>query len=541
MSQTLEKRTDTRTGPRVKFAAVTLAFAAAIFPATASTSVVVTVADGTLRGTTETHVEKFLGIPYAHAPVDELRWKPPQAAIAWGGERDASAFGPGCPQNATPFGVASTSEDCLYLNVFAPAVPRKARRPVMVWIHGGGLTLGESHDYDPTQLAANGTVVVTINYRLGALGFLAHPALIDHESGSSGNYGWMDQQAALRWVQRNIDRFGGDPKNVTIAGQSAGGLSVLAQLVSPGAQGLFHRVIVQSGDFALKQTPLVDAEKTGAIFAQRTGCADQSAECLRKLPVTALLANQEFAYIPGVVDGKVLQQSIGAALAKGDFHRVPILNGVTHDEQRIFSALGVNVSGGKLLPVQGVPISGANYQGIITSALGVSGDVAKEIVAHYPLSAYKDPSLAFSALATDASFACPAHMANQWTSKFVPTYAYEFNESTAPQRFLPGGFPYGASHLSELQYLFDLPTAQITGALSENQKRLAASMKRYWASFVESGAPSSASEPKWPRFDADCPKGLSFTLPRPQIAANFFAEHQCQFWAQVDSAKNLQK
>jgi len=199
---------------------------------------VVTIFDGAVRGKATGTVDEFLGIPYAAAPVGALRWRPPQPAARWSGVRDATKFAAHCAQLATPFGVASSSEDCLYLNVFAPAGPKhgdKSQHPVMVWIHGGGLWLGASDDYDPAKLAADGTVVVTINYRLGALGFLAHRALADRPGGSSGAYGLMDQQAALRWVQRNIRTFGGDPRKVTIAGESAGGLSVLAHAgCSPG-------------------------------------------------------------------------------------------------------------------------------------------------------------------------------------------------------------------------------------------------------------------------------------------------------------------
>ena len=215
----------------------------------AGSSPVVPVATGAVSGMTVGGVNEFLGIPYAAPPVGSLRWQPPQRAASWTGVRQATTYGPNCPQTATPFGLASTSENCLYLNVYAPAGSpnQMAKHPVMVWIHGGGLWLGESQDVDPAALAAKGTVVITINYRLGALGFLAHPALASSPGGSAGDYGFMDQQAALRWVQHNIAQFGGNPNNVTIAGESAGGTSVLAQLVSPAARGLFQRAIVESG------------------------------------------------------------------------------------------------------------------------------------------------------------------------------------------------------------------------------------------------------------------------------------------------------
>jgi para-nitrobenzyl esterase len=193
---------------------------------------------GLIKGTRVGDVREFLGVPYAAAPVGDLRWRPPQPAASWHGVRSATQFGAHCAQNAGPFGVASGTEDCLFLNVFQPrfALPGAPAAPVMVWIHGGALVVGESDDYNPTALVQRGVIVVTINYRLGALGFLAHPALASESpQGAAGNYGLMDQQAALQWVQRNIRNFGGNPHNVTIFGESAGGLSVHSQLVSPRA------------------------------------------------------------------------------------------------------------------------------------------------------------------------------------------------------------------------------------------------------------------------------------------------------------------
>lgn len=441
--------------------------------------------------------------------------------------RDATVFAPHCAQPNSPFGVESSSEDCLYLNVSAPHGRRhRGDRAVLVWIHGGGYRLGESQDYDPTKLAADGTVVVTINYRLGALGFLAHPAFADRPGGSSGNYGLMDQQAALRWVQRNIRKFGGDPRNVTIAGESAGALAVLSHLASPGASGLFHRAIVQSGDFALAQTPLPAAEAEGESFAVKVGCADQSADCLRDVPVSAILANQRdipTGYTPGIVDGKVLEQSIGTALASGQFNRVPIINGTNHDEWRLFVAIEELVSSS--------PVTAASYQARITSTLGVPADVAAVIASVYPLSAFASPSVALGAVGTDAIFACSALKANQWTAKYVPTYAYEFNEDTAPQPYLPPvSFPYGAAHQAELQYLFDLRNVLFPTTLSEQQETLAANMRGYWANFAKRGVPSAAGQPRWPRFDSHDQRMLSLELPRPRVETDFAAEHRCGFW-----------
>ena len=202
------------------------------------------------------------------------------------------------------------SEDSLYLNVSTPGVTGKDR-PVLVWFHGGGNVLGAGRDYEPAKLAAKGVVVVTVNYRLGALGFLAHPALADYPGGPSGNYGLMDQQAALQWVQRNIDRFGGDHRNVTIAGQSSGGLSVLVHLTSPGSRGLFHKAILQSGSFALRQQSHEAAEAFGEQFIGTLGVTEQTAEQLRRIPVEDLVNNFPIATIPGYVDGTVLERSIG--------------------------------------------------------------------------------------------------------------------------------------------------------------------------------------------------------------------------------------
>jgi para-nitrobenzyl esterase len=491
----------------------------------ASPGPVVATADGAVRGMAVGATDEFLGIPYAAPPVGPLRWRPPQPAGRWSSVREATKFAPHCPQPATPFGVASMSEDCLFLNVFAPRGTERGghSRPVMVWIHGGALVTGESDDYDPARLVRDGAVVVTINYRLGALGFLAHPALASHPGGPSGNYGLMDQQAALRWVQRNIRRFGGDPRNVTIFGESAGGLSVLSQLASADAHGLFARAIVESGAYALTEAPLATAEAAGEAFAATAGCASQTAACLRSLPVSAILANENAAGYQPDIDGQVLTQPIGTALSSGQFNRVPVINGSNHDEWRLFVALA---------ELQGASVTATNYQSMIASTLGVSGTVAAVIAAQYPLSAYPSPSVALGAVGTDAIFACPALTADRSLSRYVPTYGYEFNDENVPERFLPPvSFPYGAAHASELQYLFGLPNATFPGVLTPQQEQLAASMRRYWTNFAARGFPSSFGEPFWPRFDGVSQRMLSLIPPQPQVETSFAAEHHCAFWA----------
>src|SRR6202042_1902086 len=425
--------------------------------------------NGAVRGVANGAVDEFLGLPYAAPPVGALRWQPPQPAASWAGVRDATAFGPHCPQPASPFGAASMSENCLYLNVFTPRDDGPGpRHPVMVWIHGGALVTGESNDYDPAPLVADGVTVVTINYRLGALGFLAHPALPDAK-GQSGDYGLEDQQAALRWVQRNIASFGGDPRNVTVFGESAGGLSTLSQVASPQARGLFQKAIVESGSYNLTQASLSSAESAGEAFAAKAGCAGQTAACLRSLPVSAILANEDTAGYTPNINTDVLPESLGTAFATGKFNRVPIINGTNRDEWRLFVALS---------ELEGNPVTAANYQSMISSTLGVPPAAAAVIAAKYPLSAFPSPSVALGAVGTAAIFACPALTIDQSVSHFVPTFAYEFNDENAPEEFLPPvSFPYGAPHASEIQYLMDLPTAAFPGTLSAAQQQLATTMK----------------------------------------------------------------
>lgn len=494
--------------------------------ATLGSGPVAVTADGAVRGVITGTAEEFLGIPYAAPPVGPLRWRPPQPPEPWQGVRDATNFAPHCPQPPTPFGTASTSEDCLYLNVFAPLGHDDAglpRHPVMVWIHGGALVTGESNDYDPADLVRNGTIVVTINYRIGALGFLAHPALTDHLGGPSGNYGLMDQQAALRWVQQNITAFGGDPGNVTIFGESAGGLSVLSQLASPAASGLFARVIVQSGAYDLTQAPLATAEAAGEAFAAKAGCPSQTAACLRSLPVPAILASEQPAGYQPNIDGLVLTQSLKTAFAGGQFNRVPVINGSNHDEWRLFVALS---------ELEGAPVTAANYQSMIASTLGVSQAVAAAIAARYPLSAFPSAAVALGAVGTDAIFACPALTVDDLVSRYVPTHAYEFSDENAPERFLPPvSFPYGAAHASELQYLFGLPSAVFPGPLSPAQQQLAQIMQRYWTNFAKGRAPSSLGMPPWQRYHNTTQRVESLLPPRPEAETGFAAAHHCAFWA----------
>ena len=531
-----------RTGTRLAVAGLTLGALVAVAPAVSASTVagqtrasgppVVGTANGAVRGVAGPSsggaVDEFLGIPYAAPPVGALRWQPPQPAASWSGVRDATKFAPHCPQLASPFGQASTSEDCLFLNVFTPSHRTAGGgNPVMVWIHGGALVTGESDDYAPAGLVADGVTVVTINYRLGALGFLAHPALAD-ANGQSGDYGLEDQQAALRWVQRNIAGFGGNPNHVTVFGESAGGLSTLSQVASPQARGLFERAIVESGSYNLTQTSLASAQTAGEALATKAGCASQTAACLRSLPVSAILANENAAGYTPNINSEVLPESLGTAFATGNFNRVPIINGTNRDEWRLFVALS---------ELEGNPVTAANYQGMISSTLGVPAAVAAIIAAKYPLTAFGSPSVALGAVGTDAIFACPALAIDQSVSRFVPTFAYEFNDENAPELFLPPvSFPYGAAHASEIQYLFGLPTAAFGKALSAQQQQLAATMKGYWTNFAKRGFPSSFGAPFWPLFNGLTQQMQSLIPPAPQTETNFASTHNCVFWAALEAA-----
>jgi para-nitrobenzyl esterase len=511
-------------------AVATLAACAAV-ASTASTgqgsvrASIVRTADGSVRGKAAGATAEYLGIPYAAPPVGALRWQPPQPVAPWRGVREATSFAPHCAQPSSS-SVASTSEDCLYLNVFAPAGASDRNLPVMVWIHGGSLLTGESNDYNPAALVRSGVIVVTINYRLGALGFLADAALASTPGGPSGDYGLMDQQAALRWVQRNIGGFGGDPRNVTLFGESAGGLSVLAQLASLGVRGLFQRAIVESGTYDMAQPSLASAESSGAAFAATVGCtgntAASTAACLRRLPVPTIVQTENTSgYYPNI-DSAVLPRSIGTALATGQFSHVPVIIGTNHDEWRSF--IGQDQLYGA------PPVTAASYVADISSTLSLPASTAPVVAKEYPLSSYSSPAVALGAVGTDAIFACPALVAEKDLSKYTPTYAYEFNDENAPHRSLPSlGFPYGAAHTFELQYLFDLDNTASPGTLSGPQQQLAQAMKQDWTNFAKAGVPALG----WPRFTTSDQRALSLVPPRPQPEADYAAEHHCSFWSTV--------
>jgi para-nitrobenzyl esterase len=480
--------------------------------------------NGRVEGIYANDMAEFLGIRYAAPPTGPLRWQPPQPVPASLATHDSRAFGPHCAQLPSAYGVASESEDCLYLNVYVPkgvSAQSATRLPVMVWIHGGALVVGESDDYGPRALVNSGQViVVTINYRLGYFGFFATSGL-DSEGHVAANYGLQDQQFALSWVQRNIAGFGGDPANITMFGESAGGLSTLSNLSSPSAHGLFAKAIVESGAYALSLPTLSQAEAAGAQLATALGCAATDTKCLRKVSVNKILAQEASLTlsITTIVDGTTLPLSINAALATGQFNQVPLMNGSNHDEYRQF-----------LSPYAGLTKS--EYLPTLDAIFGTSfGPVVAD---EYPVTLYKQPVLTLAAVITDETFACPARLVDQLVSAHVPLYAYEFNDEKAPEDFLPpSGYPFGASHASELQFLFDIPKLPTARPLNAAERSLSADMITYWTNFARNSAPGGNSTPVWAPFSQSDQTVQSLIPPTPRPESNFSAEHKCVFWRPV--------
>ncbi|MCY0929882.1 carboxylesterase family protein [Streptomyces sp. H27-H1] len=502
---------------------------------------------GAVRGREAAGYRTFEGIPYAAPPTGPLRWTLPEPAARWTGVRDAGAPGARCVQlPAVGPGAPSGSEDCLFLNVTAPraaaatGTPPAAGppRPVMVWFHGGGFMNGAGDLYRPGRLAsAGGVVVVTVNYRLGVFGLFGHPAL-----GGAPDFALADQQAALRWVRANAARFGGDPGNVTVFGESAGGLSVCLHLTSPASAGLFHRAIVQSGSCSLSvpphswlptmgaYEPFAAERRTvaeGTAAAARLGCgrSPQGASdaevlrCLRGLPPGALATPELMMLFSPVSYGTpLLPTEPRRALERGEFHRVPVVQGSARDEMRIFL--------GQTLAAYPVPDPQA-YRSRLRAAFGARAGLVE---AAYPVSAHPTPALAFAAVLSDASFVCPQLRDSRSLARHVPTYDYGFDDRQAPDfTGLPPvpGFPYGASHGFELPYLFD------TGLpLSAAQRVLAERMTGYWTRFAATGDPNGPrAAPWWPRSPAvlSLAPGTAGGI-RPVDAA---ARHHCGLWDSV--------
>jgi para-nitrobenzyl esterase len=488
---------------------------------------VVHTAEGDVQGILSSGVNEFLSIPYAAPPVGELRWRPPADVTHWKEARAATRFGGTCAQPERGiFTVPSTNEDCLYLNVYTtdPLPAAGANRPVMVWFYGGGMYSGESNDYDGSKLVRRGgVVVVTLNYRVGAFGFFSHPA-INGEGHLAINYGIMDQQAALRWVRRNIAAFGGDPNNVTIFGQSGGGTSVTSNLQSPLSAGLFHRAIVESG-VRIEYVSLEARTKAAIDFAAEAGCTDQSARCLRALTPQQILAHDagilRLVTVFPSPDGAVITHPAAEAFSQGFFNHVPIMAGLVSEEQAYF------------LPETNshVPLTAKDVDAYVAS---FGPRFTQRLEAKYPVASFASPSVREIAMA-QAQKSCTERFMEQSWSKFVPVYAYEFRERTAPSYFQPVSYPMNAFHTSELQYLFPLfHGGQGTAhPLNAAQEHLSDILVDYWSTFARTGAPDAPGHsdlPAWPRYSADKDNIQAIDLPGQTQVGGYGKMYDCDFW-----------
>lgn len=461
---------------------------------------------GALAGAVSEETHAFKAIPYAAAPVGELRWRPPQATPSWDGVRDASRLGADCIQGAMPGPGAAParSEDCLFLNVWRPA-NKQARLPVIVWIHGGAFTNGGSSSPETwgEALARRGVVLVTFNYRLGRLGFFGFPALSqEHPDEPKANYGLMDQVAALQWVRRNIADFGGDPGNVTVMGESAGGMAVHALLSSPAAEGLFQKAIIQSGGgrrFLMGERRLAQdlpnapsAESLGLAFAQSVGVSGQDAEALAALrakPAAEITGDLSMltlalaptrALFPGpVIDGKLLVEPVEAALAAGRIRSMPLLMGATDAD---------------------LSLDAARSKEEAFAAFGADADAAR---AAYDPNGDRELAAINAAVGADRNMIEPARFAARaMSARGAPVYVFRFGYVPLARKEKSR---FGAEHASDVAFVFDRLEAMYGDKVSKTDQEVAALMADAWVSFARTGRPKSRA---WPRFQAPAEKIL---------------------------------
>jgi para-nitrobenzyl esterase len=525
---------------------------AAVAQAGADGGTVVRTAQGAVRGEATAEYTRWLGIPYAAPPVGDLRFEAPRPPQAWKGVRDGAEFGGSCVQGSgwdPGYEEPTLTEDCLYLNVYRSADTDNAGRhdrsasaataggrggqealPVIVWIHGGGNTGGAGRDTDPAKFVArHDAVYVTLNYRLGALGYLATPALeAENGDGGTGNYGILDQQAALRWVQRNIDRFGGDPDNVTIAGQSAGAGNSCVHLSAPGSEGLFDKAIMMSGGCSARS--LDDARSTGEEFAAALGCTEPATQvdCLRDKESAEILAAQQEVRVSGAVWGtKSLPQDPLELLKTGRLADVPVLLGGTSDErqQAVFSQYDH----------QGDPLTADDVDALIEENYPEHAD---QVRAAYTVADYWSPTVAWGDITSDER-ACSDQTTRDRMGASNEAYVYEFAEQDGPPFTsiwrLGVDYPFGATHVNDLGYLWDyLGTAL---PFSAEQVQLGDQMSAYWYAFAATGAPDVAGAPDWPRYR---PGGREMQLAAPsgEVVSHdtIDAQHGCALWDEVSSS-----
>lgn len=469
-----------------------------------SASAQVKLTTGFVEGTVDpsTRVRAFKGIPYAAPPVGDLRWKAPQPPIPWSGVRKADDFGDRCVQASIFDDMVfrdDMSEDCLVLNVWAPAANAKATLPVMVWIHGGGYVAGSSSEprQDGSRLATRGVVVVSLNYRLGVFGFMAHPELT-REAGASGNYGLMDMVAALQWVKANIAAFGGDPGNVTIFGESAGSFSVSALMAMPSARGLFHKAIGESGAHMddvkgpLPLKPLGEAEGMGTALAQSAGATTLAA--LRALPAADVLkAVKPGQWFSPVVDGRTLPRDVASIFADGQQAQVPLLAGWNRNE----ADAGVRLNPKK-----------TTVESFTRQLKQQFADRASLVLQAYPAGSDAEALDSAAALASDLfmGYATWRWIETHRATGHAPVYRYSFDH---PMPVPPGtkqdgvevtGADLGARHAGEIEYVFGAQDPRVPWTAQDRE--LSAAVMTYWANFAKAGDPNGGTLPKWPRYDA---------------------------------------
>lgn len=464
----------------------------ALLPVTAIAQVTATTEAGTLQGVREGDVISYKGIPFAKPPVGDLRWRAPQPIEPWEGAKAADHYGPDCMQipykaDAAPLGV-QPSEDCLYLNVWTPTERAAAKRPVMVWIYGGGFVNGGSSPpvYAGTKFAESGVVLVSFNYRLGRFGFFAHPALTREAAGTPhGNYAILDQIAALHWVKDNIAAFGGDPGNITIFGESAGGASVHALATTPLAAGLFDKAIVMSGGGRDLMGPLqtaAQAEAIGSAFARTKGVEAADGDALKKLralPAEAVMDGLNLmslftttSFTPLYADGQIVRTSVDKAYEAGDGAPVPMMIGANDADGFFF--------GGDLDRAY-APVAAERAAAEKVYDPAGTGDAARIGVA----------------VSADLMFLEPArHVARIITRKGQPVYAYRFGY--VPE-YLRGKMP-GALHASELPFVFDTVEVRHGTMTTERDRAVARLIHDYWVDFARTGVPSSPDGGRWSRY-----------------------------------------
>ena len=504
------------------------------FPAAQATPTAVRVTGGAVTGVDRDGVDTYLGVPFASA----ARFAPPGRARPWPGVRAATQHGPQCPQALPAPGVtipsevpipSPTSEDCLSVDLYVPENAAGRDLPVMVYLYGGAFVLGSDSQYDaPSEIARSGDVIVAVpNYRVGPFGFLALPELAAQNGGVSGTFGIADQQFALRWVHDNIGAFGGNPRDVTIFGESAGGMSVCLQLAAPGSRGLFRRAIVQSGGCA--RSPLVPPSQAEGVrrsidYAAGVGCADARTRlaCLRRLPIDRLLDSPTTKFDSAAVtwtpflDGTVLDRTPEDALRGGAAAGMPLIVGSNANEGATFVALFEYVSR------QRVPTE-QSYAQTVRSLYPARAD---RVLALYPVSRYGSAAGALAAVYTDSLFACAAQVTTEAaTAGGARVWQYELRaQPLGANPALPGAF-----HAADIPYLFNrlggIPVPW-TGASAS----FAARMKRQWSTFARTGDPNAPGLPAWTAWSPSTQRFLALELPGSAMRSGFAEAHHCGFW-----------